>query len=348
MKEIKRTNYEAYFIDYLEGNLDEGMIDSFIAFLKANPDLKQELELYESISLEPEKVRFNNKTDLYKSKYDNHEAFDNAAIALLEGDLSKSEKQDFETYLARNPEKEKQAAAFQKTILTADESIVFANRKKLYKKAPGKTILLWTSRIAAVLIFGLVIFNLLNRNNKIEEITSQQIAEVEKAPQKTIEQTPVIITDNNITTEVAENIPTEAPIPIEQISPKKPIVEDMVEDNSVTSAPDELLAMRETLIVPEELQSINASINVEQPTATLATMHIIYPAETYDDEMLLADRVKEKLNLRNISKAGLDLIASISDDRFEYKTNNNGKVVNYTYESRLLAFSIPGRNEVGE
>ncbi len=77
-------------------------------------------------------------------------------------------------------------------------------------------------------------------------------------------------------------------------------------------------------------------------------MYIIYPAETYDDEMLLADRVKEKINLRKISQAGLDLIANISDDRFDYETNNNGKVVNYTYESRLLAFSIPGRNEVGE
>ncbi|WP_303925729.1 hypothetical protein [Draconibacterium sediminis] len=348
MKEINRTNYEAYFIDYLEGNLDEGMIDSFIAFLKANPDLKQELELYEPISLKPEKVAFNKKTELYKSNFDNNEAFDNAAIALLEGDLSKSEKQDFETYLASNPEKEKQAAAFQKAILTADESIVFANKKKLYKKAPGKTILLWTSRVAAVLILGLVIFNLINRNSTVEEITSQQIAEVEKAPQQTIDETPIIIPDNNINTEVAENIPMEAPAPVEEISPKKPAIEDIFQENNATSAPDELLAMRETLIIPEELQSINATMDVEHPSATLATMYIIYPAETYDDEMLLADRVKEKINLRKISQAGLDLIANISDDRFEYETNNQGKVVNYTYESRLLAFSIPGKSEVGE
>ncbi|WP_319500312.1 hypothetical protein [uncultured Draconibacterium sp.] len=348
MKEINRTNYEAYFIDYLEGNLDEGMIDSFIAFLKENPDLKQELELYEPISLEPEKVKFSKKTELYKSKYDNQETFDNAAIALLENDLTEEEKQEFETYVASHPEQEKEAAAFQKTILTADESIVFVNKKKLYKKAPGKTILLWTSRVAAVLILGLVIFNLVNRNNTVEENAAQQIAEVEKAPQKTIVETSVITPENDINTEVAENIPTEIPAPVEQITPKKPHIEDIVEENNIATAPDELLAMRETLVVPEELQSINASINVEQPTATLATMYIIYPAETYDDEMLLADRVREKINLRKISQAGLDLIASISDDRFEYETNNNGKVVNYTYESRLLAFSIPGRNEAGE
>ncbi|MDX8337840.1 hypothetical protein SLH46_01515 [Draconibacterium sp. IB214405] len=348
MKEINRTNYEAYFIDYLEGNLDEGMIDSFIAFLKANPDLKQELELYEPISLEPEKVAFSNKTELYKSNFDKEEAFDNAAVALLEGDLSAEEKQDFETYLANHPEQEKQAAAFQKTVLTADESIVFAHKKKLHKKAPGKTILFWTSRVAAVLILGLIVFNLVNSNNTVEEKTSQQIAEVEKAPQQTIEETPVIIPDNDITTEVAENIPTEAPAPVKQISPKKPVIEDIVEENTATDAPEELLAMRETIIVPEKLNSISASIAIEQPVATLATMYITYPAETYDDEILLADRVKEKINLRKITQAGLDLIANISDDRFEYETNTQGKVVNYTYESRLLAFSIPGRSEAGE
>lgn len=345
MKEINRTNYEAYFIDYLEGNLDERLIDSFIAFLKENPDLKQELELYEPISLEPEKVAFSNKTELYKSNFDNKEAFDNAAIALLEGDLSTNEKQEFETYLAAHPEQKKQAAAFQKTVLTADESIVFANKKKLYKKAPGKTILLWTSRVAAVLILGLVIFNLVNRNITVEENTSQQIAEVEKAPQQTIEETPEILPENIEQVAVAENTPTEAPAPIKQISPKKPVIEDVIKENNTTSAPDDLLALRETLIVPERLNSINATMAVEQTSATLATMYITYPAETYDDEILLADRVKEKINLRKISQAGLDLIASISDDRFEYETNDNGKVVNYTYESRLLAFSIPGKGE---
>lgn len=348
MKEINRTNYEAYFIDYLEGNLDEEMIDSFIAFLKENPDLKQELELYEPISLEPEKVAFSKKTELYKSNFDNVETFDNATIALLENDLTEEEKQEFEIYLANHPQKEKQATAFQNTILTADESIVFEHKKKLYKKAPGKTILLWTSRVAAVLILGLVIFNLVNRNNTVEENITQQTAEVEKTPQKTIVETPVISPENDINTEVAENKPTEAPAPIEKITPKEPAFEDIVEENNITSAPDELLAMRETLIAPEEMHSINASINVEQPTTTLATMYITYPAETYDDEMLLADRVKEKINLRKISKAGLDLIANISDDRFEYETNDNGKVVNYTYESRLLAFSIPGKNETAE
>ncbi|QIA06506.1 anti-sigma factor [Draconibacterium halophilum] len=348
MKEINKTNYEAYFIDYLEGNLDEGLIDSFIAFLKENPELKKEMELYEPISVKPEKVAFNNKTELYKSQYDTEETFNNTAIALLEDDLSEEEKQEFESYLASHPEKGKQAAAFRNTKLTADESIIFTAKKKLYKKAAGKTILLWTSRAAAVLVLGLLIFNLTNQNNTVEENASQQIVEIEKKPQQTIEEAPVTLPENDAETVLAENIETKTPDPIKEIDSKKPRIENIIEENNTTSAPDELLAMRETLVVPEKLNSITASLNTEEVSTTLATMYIIYPAETYDDEMLLADRVKEKINLRKISKAGLDLIANISDDRFEYETNNNGKVVNYTYESRLLAFSIPGKNEASE
>ena len=42
---INRNNYEAFFIDYLEGNLDEKMVDDFIEFLQQNPDLKEELSV---------------------------------------------------------------------------------------------------------------------------------------------------------------------------------------------------------------------------------------------------------------------------------------------------------------
>jgi hypothetical protein len=48
---ITRENYEPYFLDYLEGNLDENLVDDFMEFLQQNPDLKNELEMYESITI---------------------------------------------------------------------------------------------------------------------------------------------------------------------------------------------------------------------------------------------------------------------------------------------------------
>ncbi|MBC8005772.1 MAG: hypothetical protein H7X84_09885, partial [Verrucomicrobia bacterium] len=46
---ITRDNYEAFFLDYLEGNLEETLIDQFLDFLEKNPDLKEELHLFENI-----------------------------------------------------------------------------------------------------------------------------------------------------------------------------------------------------------------------------------------------------------------------------------------------------------
>ena len=40
---INRNNYEVFFMDYLDGNLDESVVNDFIEFLQKNPDLKEEL-----------------------------------------------------------------------------------------------------------------------------------------------------------------------------------------------------------------------------------------------------------------------------------------------------------------
>ena len=64
----------------------------------------------------------------------------------------------------------------------------------------------------------------------------------------------------------------------------------------------------------------------------------------------LADAVLEKtgldkLSLKKISKAGLNFISNISKDKFKYETDEKGKVVNYNFDSRLMAFSIPAKKQ---
>ena len=39
---INRDNYEAYLLDYLEGNLEESAVNEFIEFLKQNPRLQED------------------------------------------------------------------------------------------------------------------------------------------------------------------------------------------------------------------------------------------------------------------------------------------------------------------
>ncbi|MCA1764140.1 MAG: hypothetical protein ABR574_03245 [Cryomorphaceae bacterium] len=52
MIEITRDNYEAFFLDYIEGNLDAEAAEALDVFLSQNPDLKHELEDAEVLPLQ--------------------------------------------------------------------------------------------------------------------------------------------------------------------------------------------------------------------------------------------------------------------------------------------------------
>ena len=49
--EINRQNYEQYFIDYLDGKLNEKQVGILMSFLEFNPDLKVEFTDIEKMSL---------------------------------------------------------------------------------------------------------------------------------------------------------------------------------------------------------------------------------------------------------------------------------------------------------
>jgi len=343
--EINRNNYEAYFIDYLEGTLDVRLVDSFLEFIKLNPDLKEELALFESVAVVPEDVSFTKKETLYKEKFDSEKEFNHAAIANLEGDLLENDKFEFDTYLAKHPEKKKEAATFAHTKLIADETIVFAKKNKLYRKPLGKTILLWSSRVAAILVLAFVVFSLITKNTT-QVIPENQLAKAEKVkeikketPVQEVKKTPVeekkkvnpkklLVTPKQ---ELKKSEPEKKPHKSIRETTKGRLEEDVAE-------------IRVPIEVPSELKGITASLDVRTPKARMGTMYLVYPEYYSDDEMLLADKVKEKLSIGKIAKAGLNLAISISNERFTYETNQEGKVVEYNYDSRLLAFSIPGRS----
>ena len=65
---ITRSNYESWFLDYLEGNLDPLLNAEFQSFLKQNPDLAAELEDGDWLTLpKDEGIHFEEK-DLLKKR----------------------------------------------------------------------------------------------------------------------------------------------------------------------------------------------------------------------------------------------------------------------------------------
>jgi hypothetical protein len=348
---INRNNYEPYFIDYLEGVLDENLVDDFLEFLLQNPDLKQELSLFQSVNLEPETISFDKKELLYKEKYDAENEFNQAVISNLEGDISAEEKIKFENYLATHPEKEKEITLFNATKLQPDETITFGKKNKLYRHSTGKTVLLWSVRIAAILVL-IFSFYLFIDKSSTPIIPENQVAKLEEETPK--KENPAVVNETPETKKKQEpekiKSVTTKPV-LKEVKPQQKPVKSLRETTKGRMEHEDLAEFRIPVEVPEELESITASLDFKAPHTRLSTMYIIDPAvfENDNDERLLADVVIEKtglnkLSLNKITKAGLNLVTSISNEKFQYQTNNEGKIVEYNYDSRLLAFTIPTRN----
>ena len=109
---ITRDNYEPFFLDYLEGNLDENMIDQFLDFLEKNPDLKEELHLFEHVNLPEEHIDFSGKESLYKSAAEEKLMLEDKIIVYLEGDMEQEDRKLFEIYLSGHPELQKEYNLF--------------------------------------------------------------------------------------------------------------------------------------------------------------------------------------------------------------------------------------------
>lgn len=355
---INRNNYESFFIDYLEGNLDEKLVDDFIEFLQQNPDLKEELSLFETVSIGQEEITFNKKELLFKEKYDAENEFNQAAIARLEGDISDSEKAEFETYLSAHPKKQKEAELFGITKLQPDQTIVFGRKNKLYRRPAGRTILFWTMRVAAVIIVVLSVYIFIDKSsNKI--IPENQIAVIEKEPEKKINSSEIkeVPTKNN-KAEEQKSVKKESDKPsVKSEKPKTNKTKIIRENSQGRLINDDLALVR----IPEEitaLKSVPASITtVSNQIIDLVPVKLLVPDNTEQafEERLLVDLIKEKtrvdeISMNKIVKAGLSLVSSISKEKFNYETNTEGKVTEVNFDSRLLAFSIPTKTEekVGE
>lgn len=349
---ITRENYEPFFIDYLEGNLDKQLVDDFIDFLQKNPDLKEELSLFEPITIEPEETVFEKKDKLYKHYLDSEQEFNHAAIAGLEGDLSEKQINEFEKYLALHPEKQKDFELFKKTKLSPDESVVFNKKKKLYRYTVGRSMLLWSGRIAAVLILAFAVFSLVE-NNSDNAVSENQVAQVEKESikkEKTPETKKIPVQQDEKTDPTAKGnnqsrTELKKPKPLEHTNTR------LDENSKGRIKPEDIALERIPVEVPETIQSVAANFETSVPRAFLAAVKPQNPVITnFDEERLLADVVREKtnidkINLNKIAKAGLNLISGFTKENFTYETNENGTITEYSYDSRLLAFTIPARNE---
>lgn len=340
---ITRDNYEAFFLDYLEGRLEENMIDEFLDFLELNPDLKKELHLFESIHLPEEQIVFPGKVQLYKSAAEEKSAIEIKTIAFMEGDLEKQERESFETYLSQHPELQREYDLFLKTRLVADSRIVYPYKPNLYKKSGTLLLLNWALWAAAAVFLFWGIHALFQPDNQTGlPGNGPQIASVK--------QPPVAPAENETREKAPETEKGEKPVHSTQLKPRDTERAAKMNRPLTAAAPSTKVVERD-LILLEEIQPILASLEIEPDEIQLAVGYSEMN-ETIDGsrnssnvEEFLASRVKKVgrgglLSVNRILRTGLNVASELSGDRLGYEVKN-GKITSLDFDSKLMAFSIP-------
>jgi len=337
---ITRDNYESFFIDYIESNLSESIIDEFLDFLNQNPDLKEELHLFEEVNLPEEHVVFQEKKQLHKSAAAENQNLENTVVAYLEGDLDADENKAFETYIAAHPELKKEYDLFAKTRLTPDSGITYPEKRKLYRKSGTTIAVSWIARAAAALVLVWGINSVIQMQNAPEpQKSNPELAETNPKPASVVNK----VDSKKTFTETAvpmKNKPSKARV----IQPKIKIEKE--ESLPVNSNLNDRNMTAMALITP-----VLPQLDHESTETQLAFAHPVNKMKINDSknvmsvEEFLADRAKKVgkeglFSAQRIARLGLNLASEISGERIGYQMKD-GKIASVDFESKLMAFSIP-------
>lgn len=136
-----RSNYEIWFIDWLDGNLSREQTRELKKFLEENPDLQEELSDLSVTQLKPANRPFSGKKDLLRTFADFSDYnFENLCIANLENDLPEDQVAELNEIINRDEDKRKTFKLFQELRLHPPNEI-YRGKNTLKKLTTGQRII---------------------------------------------------------------------------------------------------------------------------------------------------------------------------------------------------------------
>ncbi len=180
--EINRHNYEEFFLLYVDNELSPAERTALHQFLEQNPDLKPELEALQNTVLHStgNDTVFPNIQSLLKSESNqtiNESNCEEYFVLYTDNELNNNERALVEDFVKYSPQYQSAFQLLQSTKLQADESIVFRNKKILYKhkgsvNAIYTNLIKWSVAAAIIIIAGIFWFT----QNKTSTPSDNQIA----------------------------------------------------------------------------------------------------------------------------------------------------------------------------
>ena len=147
MEKISIFNYEAFYLDYLEGNLNEEDAALLLAFLEKHPDLNVDDELPALEVSEVTVLTENDKKDLKQvdaSDTITHESIEFFLISSAEGLLSNEKQLELNAFIKKHPKYKREQNLYNAVFLKHHNEVYFG--KEDLKR---KTRVLWSYWTAA-------------------------------------------------------------------------------------------------------------------------------------------------------------------------------------------------------
>jgi hypothetical protein len=282
---IDRHNYEEYFLLYADNELTDSEKAEVLMFVKHNKDLEEEFRMiHHTISKPDMNLELTDKSFLFRTtqtKFINENNYEEIFVLYHDNELTEKEKLETEEFLSIHKKIKDEFDLIGLARLTPESSVVFPNKKILYKKEKsGKVVpvLFWRMLAAAVIIgFGLWIANLYFQKPVKSNIpivhsipVKNSLPKIEKnivPEKKTIEVVAQSLELTNKNSEKERSKKKEKTLYQKNIVTKK-----SVKENNTNQLPEKI--SNETLVTNQEVKNITdediTAINKIDPTKELA------------------------------------------------------------------------------
>ena len=159
MERISIFNYEAFYLDFLEGNLNEEDTALLMAFLEANPDLKLDDDILPTFDAKDITLDAESKNDLKQPAMGEAITADNAEyfmIADAEGLLDDSKTEELDAFVATDEKLKKDKALYGAVYFEPDMAVAYGEKDGLKRKIVFMWQYVSIAAAASIIAFFLV------------------------------------------------------------------------------------------------------------------------------------------------------------------------------------------------
>ncbi|OIQ88957.1 hypothetical protein GALL_291360 [mine drainage metagenome] len=355
---INRNNYEEFFLLYADGELSAQEQQAVEQFVKDNPDVANELEMLLQTKLGDEEINFTDKNLLYKTNDTaiNLNNYEEQFLLYVDDELNDAEKNKVETFVLQHPQMQENFVLLKQTKLE-HETVVFPNKKSLYRKEEKPAIYFSFSRMAVAAAFvGLLflVWTIIPSNNKTSDQIVSAKNNVATVPEKKIlndkiaapQTNPLVAAKNKIekktekkqvgnfkaaiipTPDETKNLIAENKIEEKKSSPIKTIRENIVEE-------------KKSIVTPVSNTDNQLAVNKSKSTVPVSEIkNTIHPAvykelNTDEDErnnnIYIGNVEINKDKLRGFFKRAKAAFSKSKND-----DNDNVAIANFSVNTKAL------------